>query len=323
MKILVRCDSGSHIGNGHVMRCVTLCSYIHDHNITFISKDFKNNIIHKIQYETIVIHVDPDVGEHAKSYVNYEDWLGESHQDDFIKVENLINGNFYDLLIVDSYSLDYRWEKLMRFYCKKILVIDDLYNYHDCDYLINYNNTDETLYSHLIPPSCKIFSNLIIREEFYNYKMKYRDFIYNVIVNMGTCPENIKEYVVKTLLKTQKKYLLPFDIILIGFKYEDLQSYNFVSSGTLKELYDECDLCIGSAGVSAYERLVMKVPSINVCVVENQKCNKKVINIYDVKDLEKEIKYYCDNYTEIIKKIKTQTYLNDIMDVIKIIDSQL
>jgi UDP-2,4-diacetamido-2,4,6-trideoxy-beta-L-altropyranose hydrolase len=318
MKILVRCDSGSHIGNGHVMRCVTLCGYLINQDITFVSKDFKNNIINKIKYPTLIIPVDEEVRENIKINNIYEDWLGESYSLDFIKVAKLLNNEIYDLLIVDSYSLDYRWEKLMRQFVSKILVIDDLYNYHNCNYLINSNCTDKTRYQNFVPENCEIFTDLIINNSFYSDKIRTKDYIYKVLVYMGTSPDEINKYIVETLLKFKKEFNLFFEIILVKYKYENLLSYDFISQSELINLYNECDLCIGSAGVSAIERLVMRIPSINICIVDNQKSNDKVVTLYlhEIKELKNKIKFYFENYKSITDKLNSQTFYNSLPDTL-------
>ena len=52
----------------------------------------------------------------------------------------LLDGIEYDWLIVDHYKLDIQWEKQLRPFVKKILVIDDYINReHDCDVFLNQN----------------------------------------------------------------------------------------------------------------------------------------------------------------------------------------
>ena len=44
-------------------------------------------------------------------------------------------------MIIDHYWINYNWQKLIKNYVNKILVIEDLYNRkHYCDFLLNYNN---------------------------------------------------------------------------------------------------------------------------------------------------------------------------------------
>ncbi|RMH14505.1 MAG: UDP-2,4-diacetamido-2,4,6-trideoxy-beta-L-altropyranose hydrolase, partial [Gammaproteobacteria bacterium] len=67
-------------------------------------------------------------------------------------------GHLYGL-IVDHYGLDYRWEKMLRPYMNRIMVIDDLADRnHDCDVLLDQNLYDdmESRYSGHVPGECKL-----------------------------------------------------------------------------------------------------------------------------------------------------------------------
>jgi len=77
-----------------------------------------------------------------------------------------------DWLVVDHYALDVRWEKALRLYCKKVMIIDDLADrQHDCDILIdqNYLSLYEQRYDHLVPVTTKKLlgpSFVLLRDEF-------------------------------------------------------------------------------------------------------------------------------------------------------------
>ena len=71
---------------------------------------------------------------------NYEYWLNSSQKEDAYETIKYLSKNKFEWLIIDHYSLDYRWESLVRPYVKKIVVIDDLDNRkHDCDIIIDQN----------------------------------------------------------------------------------------------------------------------------------------------------------------------------------------
>lgn len=99
-----------------------------------------------------------------------------------------------DVLVIDSYAIDIKWESILRLHVKKIMVIDDLANRkHDCDILLDQNeylNKDKR-YEGLVPQNCKLLLGAryaILREEFYKAreKMRLRDGkIKNILVFFG------------------------------------------------------------------------------------------------------------------------------------------
>ena len=61
-----------------------------------------------------------------------------------------------DVLIVDHYGIDVKWESPIRKVVKKIMVIDDLANRkHDCDILLDQNySQDDNRYNGLLANGC-------------------------------------------------------------------------------------------------------------------------------------------------------------------------
>ena len=63
----------------------------------------------------------------------------ESLKNDFEKTKRILTDIKVDLLIIDNYNIKYWWEKKISKYVKKILVIDDLFQKHYSNYLLNYS----------------------------------------------------------------------------------------------------------------------------------------------------------------------------------------
>ena len=83
-----------------------------------------------------------------------------------------------NLLIIDHYGLDEKWEVIVKPHVKKMMVIDDLANRnHICDYLLDQNYYDklESRYKYLVPYNCKLFLGpkfIILRDEFIKIRKK-------------------------------------------------------------------------------------------------------------------------------------------------------
>ena len=155
--VVFRCDASTKIGSGHVMRCLTLAKELSlfGYEIIFICRDYKDNLIKKIseKFKVLVLKNDFLKFNDEISFEGqdiYANWLGCSQSDDAKNCIKLMNDNsigFVNLLVVDHYSLDQKWEKEIRKFLKvinegkensRLLVIDDLANRkHVSEYLLD------------------------------------------------------------------------------------------------------------------------------------------------------------------------------------------
>ncbi len=170
MNILIRCDSSSNIGTGHVMRCLVLAKQYTDANIVFATQNLNKNINHKI------------------IEAKYRVKLLKSN--DVSEVIKLVTKLDIDLLIIDSYDIDYKYEKkLKKKTGVKILALDDTYEKHYCDILLNHNiYAKKKKYKNLVPKECELRCGAkytLLRDEFTKAKVykKYKGF--SVFVAMG------------------------------------------------------------------------------------------------------------------------------------------
>ena len=107
MQIFVRADSGTDIGTGHVMRCLTLAKQLRKMNfcVEFISKKLDGNITELLKKNGFKIH-----------YLDKKITTKKSLNIDSKQTINKIikNSKIAPFLIVDHYKLDIKWEKKMR-----------------------------------------------------------------------------------------------------------------------------------------------------------------------------------------------------------------
>ena len=76
------------------------------------------------------------------------DWETDSNQ-----TAKILKNIKPELLIIDHYSIDIKWERKIKKYVKKLFVIDDLANRkHNCDYILDYNlvNNYDKRYDRLV-----------------------------------------------------------------------------------------------------------------------------------------------------------------------------
>lgn len=281
MKIVIRADSGTIMGSGHVMRCLVLAhKFIKSgHDVTFICADLKGNICEHVVNEGINLLKLSHPQEN-----NIFSW-----ENDLSEISPILEEITPDVLIVDHYQLGYKWEKGIRPYVKNIVAIDDyLDRKHDSDLYLNQNfpaSERQNLDAHL-PLNCTQILGpeyAILREEFLKAPRKITPAteIRNVLISFGgTDSFNLGQQILEFFQKYEEYKTWKINCV-IGWqnsnkdRVESLcqSNDNFIfhyQIDYMAKLISEADLCIGAGGSSSWERLYIGVPSIIVSLAENQ-----------------------------------------------------
>ena len=134
--ILFRADSSSTIGTGHIMRDLVLADQFKNSNIIFATQGLPGNINHKIKEKKYTIEI--------LSSNNIEELT------DVIKKHNI------NMIIIDHYGIDHNYEKALKESAGiTILVLDDTYEKHYCDILLNHNiYAESSKYKNRVPENC-------------------------------------------------------------------------------------------------------------------------------------------------------------------------
>ncbi|MEQ5726521.1 UDP-2,4-diacetamido-2,4,6-trideoxy-beta-L-altropyranose hydrolase [Providencia rettgeri] len=296
MQIVIRADSGFEIGTGHMMRCLTLANALRNngHDIFFVSKPHTGNIIDKVKqnnfdYATLTINDTPyDDLYHSR-------WLGSSQMDDAMQTVGIINQcikKSVDLIIVDHYAIDHRWEEILKQHTKRILVIDDLADRkHNCDYLLDqtFMRTKQD-YQSLLPKDCQLMLGsqfALLRPEFIKpleliqqirLKSKNQMATHILVMMGGTDPLNVSAKVLDALLLDKENKKITVVLGPTAPHYDSVKAYcehdkriTIMSDiSNVAELMLNHDICIGAAGTTSLERCSMGLPSILVAFAENQ-----------------------------------------------------
>jgi hypothetical protein len=221
---------------------------------------------------------------------NYRTWIGKEYNDEINEFKNIVETNKFDIIIIDHYGIDYLLEKEIINYCDKLFVITDIFDYnHYCNIFINYSSEDleRNKKINLNPNTIyKIgYNNIILNKKFIisDKKSIFNDSLEKIVINMGgSDPPN---FTLK-ILKVINDYVLSNNIqvfIIIGKSNNNIDSIkDFIGScinfkllfdlnyDDLIKLYLDCDLTIGTLSVTAFERLVLKIPQVCLKIVENQ-----------------------------------------------------
>ncbi|WP_419677894.1 UDP-2,4-diacetamido-2,4,6-trideoxy-beta-L-altropyranose hydrolase [Aliarcobacter lanthieri] len=300
MNILVRADSSSSIGTGHIMRDLVLAKQFSNDNIIFATQDLYGHINQKIKEE------------------NYRIKLLESN--DFEELNELIKKLSIDLLIIDHYKIDYKFEKKLKKENKslKILSFDDTYEKHYCDILLNHNiYASEKKYKNKVPKNFELRCGLeytLLREEFLKIKNQKIEKTKTIFLAMGGADhKNLNIKVLKTIQKTLKSSFRVNIVTTNANKnLEKLKNYcenkswiNLqINSNEVGKLMYESSFAIVTPSVTVNEIYYLDIPFIAIKTAKNQnemykyliKNNYYVLKEFDNKKLKKYLEIFGEKY---------------------------
>ncbi len=261
MNILFRADSSSTIGIGHIMRDLVLAKEYEQqgHNIFFACRELEGNIIDKIPHEVIVLN-----------------------SNDMEELQSVIEKYAIDMLVIDHYEIGYEEEKQFSILNSQlsIMVLDDTYEKHYCNILLNHNIcADEDRYKDLVPEFCEIrcgFKYTLLRDEFKKEKKIKREKIYDYFVAMGGADTANLNIPILELLPKDKKVA-----IVTTSANKNLQELKdfvknknnikfFIDSNEIAKLLNQSRFAIITPSVTVHEVLFMGVDFLAIKIAENQ-----------------------------------------------------
>ncbi|ADH60464.1 pseudaminic acid biosynthesis-associated protein PseG [Thermoanaerobacter mathranii subsp. mathranii str. A3] len=297
LKVAIRVDGGPKIGMGHITRCLALAEELanNDCNITFITRNDISSItkIKEYGFDVNVIEIFTIDEE-----INY--------------ITRIINQ--FDILITDSYEIDYNYLYTIKKTGVFLVSIDDL-NEHDfpCDIVINGNIYAEDLNYKDVTGKTRFLLGpkyVLMRKEFRDLpKKQIKNKVENILITMGgSDPKGVTIKVLKALMSDRNLRSLNIDVVIGPSFNKELvteinefaknnknisTSYN-VNATIMRELMIKTDIAISAGGSTLYELAAAGVPTIAVIVADNQikNVNKwvsqhaivKVTQISDVKN---------------------------------------
>lgn len=295
IEVIIRTDASITIGSGHVMRCLTIAKQLQMKgcSVRFFMKELPGHLIEYVE------------------------------QQGFQNVNEMQEA---DLCIIDHYEIDESWEKEIRSFVNKIVVIDDLANRkHDCDLLLDQNVVPdyENRYDELVPAHClKLLgpNYLIMREEFIRERnnLRFRDSeVKRLLVFMGgTDPTG---ETLKVLGALKQKVLDHVDIVVgsSNLQKEEIQSicitegYHFhCQIDYIASLMAQSDFSIGAGGSATWERCFVGLPSSSTIVAENQHITTETVaGLGAVWNLGWHEKVTVDTYGELIHSFSSRKEL--------------
>ncbi|MCY9692371.1 UDP-2,4-diacetamido-2,4,6-trideoxy-beta-L-altropyranose hydrolase [Paenibacillus alginolyticus] len=288
--VVIRADASLQLGTGHVMRCLTLATQLWQYRaeIVFVCLDNPYNLSEIIEQQGFKVKI-------IQNTLFERDKVDTDASQTIQILQQEYDGDI-DLLIIDHYHLDIEWERKLRPYVRKMMVIDDLANRrHDCDILLDQNlyHHMEKRYEQLVPKSCIQLLGpkyALLREEFVaargTIRRSFDQISRGLIFFGGSDPTNETTKVLNALIHTNECSELSLDVV-VGManpnkdQVRKLCKQNhmnyYCQIDFMSELMVHADFMIGAGGTTTWERLYLELPSITIIIAENQREMTEVI----------------------------------------------
>ncbi len=296
MKIAFRTDASLQIGSGHVMRCLTLADALRAQGAqcTFMCRPHTGNLLDLIkQRGHVAIALAPgDTAFIAPAVPTHAPWLGSSWESDAEQTRAALATLQLDWLVVDHYALDRRWEQELHNSAKHLMVIDDLADrQHDCDVLLDQNlGRQDKDYEGLLSPKTKTLIGprfALLRPEFaqwreYSLQRRGQPKLQHLLITMGGVDkDNATGKVLQALCDCDLPADLHITVVMgpiapclaqVQEQAAAMPHPTQVMTGVnnMAELMAKCDLAIGAAGSTSWERCALGLPTVLLILATNQ-----------------------------------------------------
>jgi UDP-2,4-diacetamido-2,4,6-trideoxy-beta-L-altropyranose hydrolase len=292
VKIAIRADASLTIGSGHLMRCLCLADFLRagGGSVRFVSRALPPHLSELVTRHGHELDGLPSLETRAQP--SEASWPEPIQQQDLDQtIAALRNGGSCDWLVVDHYAIDQSWEQKARLLTRRLLVIDDLARPHDCDVLLdaNLHLDGDTPYSGRLPEKCQLLlgpTYALLRPEFAHARARARPrdgTVQRLLVFMGGMDgANATGMVLRALAHLDETERPPRVDVVIGPAQPNRDAIDawcaawpgaqcHVSTPDMAGLCCASDLAIGAGGSATWERCAVGLPTLALCLADNQK----------------------------------------------------
>ncbi|MDA5194712.1 UDP-2,4-diacetamido-2,4,6-trideoxy-beta-L-altropyranose hydrolase [Govanella unica] len=293
MKVAIRADAGLHMGAGHLMRCLTLAEALRAEGATvrFFCREHKgqrHDLLRGRGFDVVSVGAGVDELPQGGDELlpPHANWLGGSWTEDVAALES---GN--DLLIVDHYALDAKFERAMREKVRRVMVIDDLCDRdHDADLLLDQGlGRTAAAYRGRVAVDCSVLVGThyaLLRPEFLAARQTALERrmsvtgIEHLLVTMGGMDMgNLTGRVLAGLDGASLRKLT----VVMGSTAPHLEKVRETVAGfacateflvdceEMAEVMTEADAAIGAVGATSWERCCLGLPTLGIVAADNQR----------------------------------------------------
>jgi UDP-2,4-diacetamido-2,4,6-trideoxy-beta-L-altropyranose hydrolase len=269
-----RADASAAIGGGHVMRCLALADHL---------AEIGWSCGFAVRPETLAAVSALAASRHDILPLSRR----ESDEADEIRLYTLQR---IELLIVDHYQRDAKFESACRPWARRILAIDDLADrIHDADLLLDQTlGRHPTEYASCVPAGCRMLLGpmyALLRPQFARQHpcalARRHDGLRRVLICMGNSdPHDVTSTALRAV--GMSGINITGDVVLgsispnLAAVENEIARYKgkirlHVDAPNMADLMLKADVSIGSSGFIAWERCSMGLPTIAVVVAANQR----------------------------------------------------
>lgn len=297
-RFLFRVDASLQIGNGHVMRCLTLARTLRQlgAECRFACQAQPGDLMNAIReagHAVVALNSpEPALATNPSLASATGQMLGAAERRDAEATRAILREYAVDWLIVDHYSLGLEWESLLRPHVKHLMVIDDLADRsHRCDLLLDGNlGRSAGCYIGKVPLDCVVLAGpqfaplrrefALLREKSLSRRTSPR--LARLLISMGgTDTHNSTGRVLASLKRSQLPSGLRITVVLgqhapwlkevMGLaKQMPCRCEVKLDVSDMAWLMAESDVAIGAGGITSWERCTLGVPSLIVALAKNQ-----------------------------------------------------
>ena len=272
MKIFIRCDGGTKLGTGHIVRQLMIAKELKKEitqaEIEFLMKNIPEGVkrVEEKGFSVKIIPKTINLISEAKLIVDY------------LKNKNP------NLLIFDVLNTSKEYIKILKKLKTKIVSFDD---HSESKYLadlrfniLELNRESETSGLFKGPEYVTLNS---VYADYHKRKKEIKKQANKILITFGgSDPDNLTNKVLKALEKINKKleinvvvgFAFPYDGELkesIRNSKHKIKLYKNISPQKMAELMFKCDIGIGAGGLTQYEFVCIGLPAIIICEeVEHQ-----------------------------------------------------
>lgn len=287
-RVLFRVDASTEVGTGHVMRCLTLAQRLAHRGAfcTFACRESPGHLLDLIAARGFATAPLPAVGP--------LDW-----EQDAQAALRTLPAEGCDLLVVDHYQLDARWEQRLRGRARRLLVIDDLADRpHDCDVLLDQNLYEDMdhRYRGLVPASARLFLGpryVLLAPQFVELRARRRPSsgqVRTLLASFGGAdPSAQTGKALDALERLNGERVTPIvaDVVVGASNPHRAQlearcrrlpwvRWHFASD-RVAELMAQADLALGAGGTMVWERCAVGLAAVVVVLAANQRDTVNVL----------------------------------------------
>jgi UDP-2,4-diacetamido-2,4,6-trideoxy-beta-L-altropyranose hydrolase len=294
LSVVFRADASVAIGTGHVMRCLTLAQALsgRGHQCRFVCRDLPGHLGARVVASGFGLSLLPAPAQGFSPPADgpaHAAWAGVPWAQD--AGETRAAAGDADVLIVDHYAFDARWEAAARPAGARLVVLDDLADRsHDASLLLDQNFGRRAAdYDGLLPAGAERLIGpryALLRPEFAALRpvalaaRAARGFrLAHVLVSMGGIDlPNATEKVLDVLSARSDLQVT----VVLGRAAPALAAVQakaaalpnparvLVDVADMASLMADADLAIGAAGGTAWERCALGLPSLLAVLADNQ-----------------------------------------------------